>query len=142
MMQSVRHIGIVVGDLKKAIRFYKDTFGLRIRKEALESGEYIDTILGIKGVNVRTVKMIASNGDLIELLSYKSHPEKSLGKKICDMGYSHIAFTIDDIEREYRRLKKKGVEFNSSPQLSPDGKATVVFCRDMEGNFIELVQEG
>ena len=32
------------------------------------------------------------------------------------------------------------IQFNSSPQISPDGYAKVVFCRAPEGTMIELVE--
>ncbi len=139
-MKRMRHIGIVVRDLKKAIRFYKDIVGLRIEKEALESGEYIDTVLGLKGVSVRTVKMSFGDSNMIELLCFRLRTGNTVNRDICGRGYSHIAFTVDDVDLEYRQLRQKGIRFVSSPQVSPDGKARVVFCRDPEGNFIELVE--
>jgi catechol 2,3-dioxygenase-like lactoylglutathione lyase family enzyme len=106
-----------------------------------ESGVYIDNLSKLNGVKVKTIKMVADDGNLIELLCYRSHSEKPAKRKICNIGYSHIAFTVDDLEREYDKLKKQGINFNCPPQFSPDGKAKVVFCCDPEGNLIELVEE-
>ncbi len=58
----------------------------------------------------------------------------------CDFGFTLIAFTVDDLDREYERLRAAGVAFNARPQTSPDGYAKVTFCRDPEGNLIELVE--
>ena len=62
-------------------------------------------------------------------------------REICDIGISHISCTVDDLNMEYERLKNKGIEFNSAPQLTPDGYAKVTFCKAPEGTLIELVEE-
>jgi len=141
MIKNIRHTGIVVSNLDKALYFYRDILGLRIKREMIESGKYIDNLSGLKEVRVKTIKMSTDNGNLIELLYYGSHPRKSINRDICDIGYSHIAFTVENLDYEYKRLKEKGIKFNCTPQISPDGKAKVVFCRDPEGNLIELVEE-
>ena len=141
MIKNIRHTGIVVSNLDKALYFYRDILGLKIRREMIESGKYIDNLSALKGVRVKTIKMSADDGNLIELLYYESHPRKSINRDICDIGYSHIAFTVENLDSEYKRLKEKGIKFNCAPQISPDGKAKVVFCRDPEGNLIELVEE-
>lgn len=140
-MKNVRHIGIVVGDIKKSLAFYRDLLGLKIKKDMLEKSVYIDTILGLKKVNVRTIKLSAGDGSLVELLYYH-YPvsRRNKRRKINDIGYAHIAFTTKDVDRQYLRLSKKGIVFNSPPQDSVDGYARVAFCRDPEDNFIELVE--
>lgn len=140
-MKAMRHVGIVVANMDKALGFYRDLLGMKIKRDMLESGDFIDNILALKNVKVRTVKLSMSDGNLIELLHYESHPSHPVDRKICDLGYTHVAFTVDNLDSEYERLKKTGVEFVSAPRTSPDGGAKVVFCRDPEGNQIELVEE-
>ena len=61
--------------------------------------------------------------------------------EICNIRASHIAFTADNIDYEYKKLKKQGVKFNCPPQISPDGRAKVTFCYDPDNVPIELVEE-
>ena len=140
-MNTIRHIGIVVNDLKKSMCFYRDLFGFRITKQMEESGDYIDSVLSLQGVKVTTVKMTAPDGKMIELLRFHTHLSEGRPRDITDAGITHIAFTVKDLEREYNRLKDYGVSFNAPPQVSPDGYARVAFCRAPEGTFIELVEE-
>ena len=140
-MKSVRHAGIVVNDLSRSLRFYRDVLGLKIEREMVEFGQYIENLLGLEKVRVKTIKMSADDGNLIELLHYESHHRKPTDRDICDVGYSHIAFGVENIDHEYNRLKQKGVKFNCAPQVSPDHRAKVMFCYDPEGNLIELVEE-
>lgn len=140
-MKGVRHAGIVVSDMEESMYFYRDLLGLEVVNKAVESGSYIDKILGLKGIKVTTVKLVADDGSLVELLYFHSHRKELDRKKaICETGISHIAFTVEDLEEEYKKLSKEGVRFNASPQISPDGYAKVTFCEDPDGNLIELVE--
>jgi len=139
-MLNIRHTGIVVSNIEKSIDFYEN-LGFIIQKDMLESGDYIDNFSDLKDVQVRTVKMSLENGDMIELLWYKSHPEKpDMERKITQIGCSHFALTVSDLNRVYDRMREDGVVFNSAPQYSPDGYAKVTFCKDPDGSLIELVE--
>ena len=142
-MKNMRHFGIVVQDVAESLHFYRDLLGLEIKRDMQEEGEFIDTILGLKNVRVRTVKMISKNGEaLLELLEYASHKgKKRENDEIFDLGASHAAFTVENIDEEYKKLKEQGIAFAAEPQISPDGKAKVTFCFDPDGVPIELVQE-
>src|SRR3989344_5166735 len=102
-MKAIRHFGIVVSDLEKSLHFYRDLLGLKIKRDMLEEGRFIDTILGLQSVKVRTVKMAAENGDtLVELLLYESHPRKARdNNELPNIGASHVAFTVEDVDAEY-----------------------------------------
>lgn len=140
MIKNIRHTGIVVVDLKASLHFYCDLLGFKIVKEMEEAGDYIDIISSLHNIRVTTVKMTSPAGQMIELLKYHSHPEEQKTRIICEIGISHIAFTVNDLNFAYEKLKDKGIQFNSPPQLSPDGYAKVTFCRAPEGTLIELVE--
>ena len=140
MIKDIRHTGIVVADLEASLHFYRDLLGFQIAKQMEEAGDYIDNISSLRHVKVTTVKMTSPFGQMIELLKYHSHPAEQKTREICEIGISHIAFTVDDLDIEYENLKNKGIQFNSPPQLSPDGYAKVTFCRAPEGTLIELVE--
>ncbi len=141
MVKAVRHTGIVVSNLEKALHFYRDLLGLKIVKDADESGDYIDNMLSLKNVRVRTIKMTAEDGNLIELLYFQSHScEAKKDRQFYEIGVSHVAFTVEDIEAIYHKLKEEGIFFNAVPQYSPDGYAKVTFCKDPDDNSVELVE--
>ena len=141
-MKAVRHFGIVVSDMERSLRFYRDLLGLKVVRAMDESGEYIDNMLALENAQVTTVKMSADSGStLVELLEFKSHPRQPRGdREVCSLGPSHVAFTVGDLDAVYRRLSQAGVRFNAPPKLSPDGYATVTFCQDPDGTPIELVE--
>jgi catechol 2,3-dioxygenase-like lactoylglutathione lyase family enzyme len=140
MIKDIRHTGIVVVDLEASLHFYRDLLGFQIVKQMEESGNYIDNISSLHNIKVTTVKMMAPDGQMIELLKYRSHPREQKLREICDIGIAHVAFTVEDLNSECDRLKGEGVPFNAPPQLSQDGYAKVTFCRAPEGTLIELVE--
>jgi len=141
-IMNIRHTGIVVSDIDRSIDFYTKLLGFSIKKDMVESGEYIDNFSDLKDAKVRTVKMSLDSGDMVELLCYESHPEQpDMSRPITRIGCSHIALTVDDLDDTYQRLLESGVVFNSPPQLSPDGFAKVTFCKDPDGSLIEVVEE-
>jgi len=142
MIKNIRHAGIVVNNLDKSLEFYCDILGFEVKKNQLESGKYIDLFLGLENVRVRTVKLILENQDMIELL-YFHNPHKKAGQaiNINNIGCTHIALTVDNLQKLYDDLAGEGIEFNNPPTKSRDGKAKVAFCKDPDGTFIELVEE-
>ena len=140
MIKEIRHTGIVVDDLKKTLWFYKEKMGFKVFKHMDESGHFIDKILGIRNIMVTTVKMTLGNGQMIELLDFSSHKKNILQRSINDVGPTHLAFTVDNIDKIYDDFLHDGVEFISIPKASEDGSVKVVFCKAPEGTYIELVE--
>ena len=74
---QVRHIGIVVSDMERSLKFYAD-MGFTIAYDKVE--------------RVRVVKLNDPETDVkIELLQYETMSESNLRK----LGISHVAFTHD-----------------------------------------------
>ena len=140
-MVKLRHIGIVVNDMDTSIQLYKDIFNLEVIWNKIEKGNFIDKLLGIDNVKVHTVKLKDSNGGIIELLQYISHPTLPTYDKINRIGCSHFAITVDNIDNIYKKLIKFGLKFKNKPQISADGNVKVAFCRDQDKVLIEIVEE-
>jgi len=141
MIKQIRHTGLVVNDLELAIHFWRDLLGFSIDKKMDESGPYIDAMMGLRNVEVTTVKMSAPEGGVIELLYFKSHPQKEgWSGKPYTTGFTHIALTVNNLHECYKTLSNYGVEFPATPQLSADGAVKVIYCKGPEGVLLELVQ--
>ena len=142
MITEIRHTGLVVFDLDRALLFWRDLLGFRVERIMDEAGPHIDLMMGLKDVKVTTVKMTAPEGGMIELLHFKSHPDKPnwLGTPF-STGFTHIAMTVSDMESLHKDLVKAGVIFAGPPQYSPDGAVKMIYCRGPEGVLLELVQK-
>ena len=140
-MFSVRHVGITVQDMEKSLTLYRDYFGFQVVWDEIEQGKFIDGLSGIDDIVVRTVKLKDEKGGMIELLEYESHPQPlETLRPIVNIGVSHFAMTVDNLDETYKDLLDMELIFNAKPAISPDGRAKVCFCRDFDGTLIELVE--
>lgn len=143
MIRSLRHFGLVVRDLERALNFYCDVLGLRVVRQMEEAGPFLDTILAEPDVRVTTVKLGAQEGPaLLELLHFES-PDIFVSEwpSLFRTGPTHFAMTVTDLVSVYRNLLDAGASVLAAPERSPDGCAFVCFGRDPEGNLIEFVEE-
>ena len=138
---NIRHTGIVVSDMERSLRFYRDRLGMEVWADFRDDSDYVQAVTDVPGANVRMVKLKAADGVSIELLQYLSHPsDVPEPGKACDVGCNHVALQVDDLRALYEKLSSEGIHFNAPPRVSPDGGAKVTYCRDPEGVIIELVE--
>lgn len=129
--------------MDKALEFYHDLLGLHIQGETDEKGDFISKLLNGKNVELKTIKLSADdNSTRLELLEFRN-PKFPKTKKISlfEPGFTHISLTVKNLDELYLRLRKFGIEFNCPPTLSPNGILKVSFCKDFEGNYLELTEE-
>jgi|TARA_Y100000310_G_scaffold86147_1_gene82987 catechol 2,3-dioxygenase-like lactoylglutathione lyase family enzyme len=137
----LRHFGITVGNMEESVEFYRDFLGFEVVRQMDESGEHIDNFSALKDVKVHTIKMRDSQGQMIELLYYHSHPRFMYKRDIADIGCSHFAVTVDDLDETLANLATKGYQSHCEPQISPDGKVKLTFLPGPDNVLIELVEE-
>ena len=141
MIKDVRHVGIIVSDMEKSLKFYRDLPGLKVKSLVDEEGEFLDNMLTHENVKNKVAKLYAKNDNaLVELVESISHPRNKTDRDFFTIGTSHFALTVDNIDETYDYLIKNGVKFTAPPQQSPDGFAKVTFCEDPDGTHIELVE--
>jgi len=138
-MTAIRHVGLVVSDLDRMIGFYSEVFGFRLTSRALEMGPYIETLVGLPDARLEWAKLADSNGLLLELLCYHSHPEEPRDSPVQRHGCSHMALTVRDIRAALKRLEACGGKAGP-PQRNPENTVLVAYARDPEGILLELVQ--
>jgi catechol 2,3-dioxygenase-like lactoylglutathione lyase family enzyme len=141
MIIGVRHTGIVVHDIEGALNFWTNLLGAKILVDQIEKGEFISLLLGIENVSVRTVKLDAGDGTVVELLSFRSHQDESMWTgKPYSTGITHVALNVSDIEKLTLNLEMAGY-FQLNPfNVDPSGKVKVAYLRGYEGLLLELVQ--
>jgi len=142
MSLALRHIGIVVSSLDKALIIYQNFLGCKIVStyEGL-SGDYQDRLVGIKQVRMNVAILKTSDNNRIELLEYCSHSGKKRNPVLSnDIGASHFAITVKDLDELYKLSIDYDVEFISEPLLSKDGFVKVAYAILMDECIVELVQ--
>lgn len=134
-----RHIGLVVNDLEKQLKFYKDLLQLEIYYNETEKGHYLETLLGFKDAKANIYKLGKDKKTIVELLHFSKDSLVS-ERKINECGFTHFAITISNLDQLYDKMKNENIEFVSPPIITEDNKHKVCFCKDYENNFLELVE--
>jgi len=142
MLNSLRHVGIVVSNLDASINFWESTFEFNIVNRVKENGPVIDKVLGLQDVDLETAKLIGPDNFLLELLCFNSHPDKEkwIGEPY-STGITHIAFNVKNLDAVYEKLNVNKLVFANKPQISVDGRVKVIYARCPDGVFLELVEE-
>jgi catechol 2,3-dioxygenase-like lactoylglutathione lyase family enzyme len=132
----------VVNDLEKTKDFWINTLGFNLQIEAKEESPFIDELLAIRDPRLTTVKLIDSNGFIIELLKFENYQVgNSWSGDLKTTGLTHIALTVDNLDELADRLKKENYPTLSEIKKSPNNKVKVLFVRGPEAIMLELVQE-
>ncbi|TVZ56656.1 methylmalonyl-CoA epimerase [Lutibacter sp. Hel_I_33_5] len=132
MIKKIEHIGIAVKDLEKSNQLFASLFGKPHYK--------IEEVLS-EGVKTSFFKNGPNKIELLEATNPNSPIAKFIEKK--GEGIHHIAFTVTDIKKEIKRLKKEGFTvLNDTPKKGADNKlVTFLHPKSTNGVLIELCQE-
>jgi len=131
-MNKIEHIGIAVKDIEKSNQLFASLFGEKHYKiEEVKS----------EGVKTSFFKVGKNKIELLEAINDDSPIAKFLAKK--GEGIHHVAFAVDDIFAEVKRLKREGfVILNETPKKGADNKLVVfLHPKTTNGVLIELCQE-
>lgn len=131
-MRKIEHLGIAVKDLDTSNQLFKRLLGNAAYKEENVEGEGVKT------------SFFQLGDTKIELLQ-ASRPDSPIGKFLekRSEGIHHIAFEVEDIYQEIKRLKGEGFEIlNEEPKEGADNKIIVfLHPRSTNGVLVELCQE-
>ena len=131
-MNKIEHIGIAVKSIENSNDLFKKLFGEPHYKiEDVES----------EGVKTSFFKVGNNKIELLEAKHENSPIAKFIKKK--GEGIHHIAFDVNDILHEIKRLKKEGfIVLNEEPKKGADNKlVTFLHPKSTNGVLIELCQE-
>jgi len=131
-MNKIEHIGIAVKNIDNSNDLFTKLFGEpHYKTEAVES----------EGVKTSFFKVGDNKIELLEATKVDSPIAKFIDKK--GEGIHHIAFDVDDIESEVKRLKREGfIVLNEKPKRGADNKLVVfLHPKTTNGVLIELCQE-
>ena len=137
---GLRHMGIIVSNLEKSLGFYEGILGFKLIQTAKDNSNYIAEITGINGLVAEYAKLLIPGGNVLELLTYPSHPSIRVARKIHQPGEAHLAFEVTSAEEIHSLIVSKKVPFISPPVLSSEKIAKVFFCFDPDGYRIEMVE--
>ena len=146
-VQMIYHVGFVVCDLEKSLKWYTEVLGLQVEREPRElSGEWISAVTGLDNSRMKMAWVGTGNGCSIELDQYISPPSSDSPATLAqnDVRASHVGIQVDDVHAEYRRMSQLGVKFAGAPPVKLNNEFPwancAVFLQDPDGNWIELLE--
>jgi glyoxylase I family protein len=138
----VGHLGMTVKDTARTLDFYCNVLGAKLLWDAKvpQQGAQTDTIFGLEGAKV-SVSGVNLHGITIEFFEFHTPkvPKDSYKTDYRTGGWKHLAFEVEDIDMEVRRLKDKGVHVRYPVQTLANG-ARMVYFDDPDGIMLELIQ--
>ncbi len=129
---KVTLISIPVRDQEKALKFYTEKLGFLKKKDVpLEGGNRWITL----------VSKEAQDGPelLLEPAPLHFEPSKVYQEALMEAGIPYTQFDVSNLDAEYERLTKNGVEFSMKPTVM--GTVKVAVFNDTCGNNMQLVEE-
>lgn len=128
MNQSLAYVAIVVRDYDEAIAFYVGTLGFELIEDTFLPDE-----------NKRWV-VVRPRGDgntaLLLARAAGARQEGSIGDQAG--GRVFLFLRTDDVQRDFRVLGDRGVDFVREPKQATYG--TVAVFRDLYGNLWDLIE--
>ena len=147
-IKEMIHVGLTVTNLEKSIEFYRDILGMEFKGQMTMEGPETDKLFGRPNSKARVAYLNASDElhcPPVELIHFENIEVEKHDTDLFTTSASEICFAVEDIEKAYKDLKAKGVEFISEPQHfdfseSGYGESIAVYFKDPDGIILELTQ--
>ncbi|HKZ62340.1 MAG TPA: VOC family protein [Nitrososphaera sp.] len=113
MFNKIGAVILLVSDMKRSIKFYRDTLGMKLRQQSKDWTEFSEggTVLALHPANRKKIKR---NNSML------------------------VGFSISDFDDVINSLKKKKAKFYKKPKDEPFGKHAII--KDPDGHLISIVQ--
>ena len=123
---KIKITGVFVDDQDKALRFYTDVLGF-VKKTDVGAGGY-------RWLTV--VSPEEPDGTELQLALNTDPAAKTFQQALFQQGKPAAMFYVDDVQREYERMKPLGAEFTMPPTKVTG--STIAMLKDTSGNLIQI----
>ena len=123
---KIKVTSIYVDDQEKALRFYTDVLGF-VKKTDVTQGPF-------RWLTVASAE--EPDGTELQLALNDNPAARAYQQAIFEQGQPAAMFYVDDVQREYDRMKPLGAEF-SMPPTKVTG-STIAMLNDTCGNLIQI----
>ena len=143
------HTSIVARDWVSLSRFYVLALGCKPKPpERNLKGKWLDKATSLKSAHITGIHLAlpgyGADGPTLEIFQYAKE-KKGGSAAINKPGYAHIAFAVQKVAKALEKVERHGggrVGEIVSTEISGVGPINFVYCRDLEGNIIELQKWG
>ena len=142
MIKELLHVGVGVKDLEKSVWFYTEVMGMEEEYRAHNQGDKISRIVGVENADI-DVSVVRKGGLRIELCDYKNNDAKNNDEhaRQDEPGLIHLAFLVDDVDKEYERIKAFGFEFNAPPMVVRENGPKITYFKGPDNVIVEIFEK-
>ena len=139
------HTSLIANDWRRMAKFYCEVFGcVPVGGERDRKGAELDALTGVKDSRVQGQHLrlpgYGENGPTIEIFQFHKN-DPAPPPSVMRAGFTHLAFVVPDVEAKRKEIQAwGGRDFSQLVTLDipGEGKLTVIYVCDPEGNLIEL----
>ena len=130
-VKQINHVAVVVDDMEKALRFWRDALGMELHELRDVPAEKSQ---------VAFLPLPGSDVELVQPTTEDSGIAKYLAKR--GPGMHHICLEVDDIDEMLQQLRSKHIRLiNDEPRTAADGKKyAFIHPESTAGVLVELYQ--
>lgn len=130
MIKKVHHVGVVVREIYQAMRFYRDTLGLRAGDvQTMEEQGVKAVLLALGDSEIELLEPVAPDTGVARFLERRGE------------GLHHVCLEVDDVERDLSALKEKDVELiDTRTRSGLAGRICFLHPLALDGTLVELCQ--
>lgn len=150
MIEGFWHVSFTVSNIEAAVKWYTEVLGLIYVRSQEQANEYTEKLVAFPKAHLKVAQLrvpgetIPLSRHHIELVEYVNPHGEDIPLDTNRTGVGHWAFMVDDIHKEYDRMKALGVRFKADKPVAIEagvnkGGYTVYFY-DPDGITLELIQ--
>ena len=130
MIKKVHHVGIAVKDLKESVALFERLLGLKAHIQDAPCQKVTEAVFKIgEGLEINLIEPTGPDSAVAKFLEKRGE------------GLHHIAFEVDDIDKDLRAMEGKGVQLiDREGREGVAGKIGFLHPKSVNGVLVELVQ--
>jgi methylmalonyl-CoA/ethylmalonyl-CoA epimerase len=133
LFTAIDHVGVAVRDLDEAIRFYEDTFGMRLAHQEVNEEQGVREAMmavGDSGSHIQLLAPLDDDSTIARFLD-RSGP-----------GIQQLAYRVADLDAVSATLRERGVRllYDEPRRGTSDSRVNFIHPKDAGGVLVELVE--
>jgi len=146
---KIHHVCLIVKNIDESLKLYRDILGFKPdidmiipdAEGAFFNQKTLDDIFHVKGAKSRMVIARSKEGTVIEFQQPMVPDVQSVPKEQLQYGYTgfhELAFTVDDINAWYDKIKAAGYEMQTEYTWEVRGIVKSFLFYDVDGNMVQM----
>ncbi len=127
------HVTLSVKNLNATVKWYEQKLGFtETRRVVMDGGNIQFAFMQISRYRIYIAQIRGS---------VRLEDPNQVPNHLLTQGWRHVVLEVDNVDKAYKILKARGVEFVGQPTTHNPPGIRVVYFKDLEGNVLELYKD-